>query len=42
MVLDWLYPEHHLSVFLDTLRHVVRRTDAFRIVFGISIESGRC
>jgi hypothetical protein len=27
-ILDWLYCEHHLTVLPDTLRHLIRRTDA--------------
>jgi glycine cleavage system regulatory protein len=42
MVLDWLYTGRRLSVLPDTSRDVVRRSDAFKIVLGISIESGRC
>jgi hypothetical protein len=42
MVLDWLSTEHHLSVLADKLRHVIRRSDAFKTVFRIAIESGRC
>jgi hypothetical protein len=41
MVFDWWYTGHHPSVLPDTLLHVIRPTDAFKIVFGISIESGR-
>jgi hypothetical protein len=39
-ILDWLYTQHYLSVLPNTLRDVTRRTDAFKTVRGIPIESG--
>jgi hypothetical protein len=41
-ILDWLYCEHHLTVLLDTLRHLIHQTDAFKTISGIPIESKRC
>jgi hypothetical protein len=41
-ILDWLYIQHRLSVLPDTLRHMIRRIDAFKTVQGIPIESSRC
>jgi hypothetical protein len=41
MVLDWLYPEHQLSVLPDALKHAIRHTDAFKTVLTIPIETER-
>jgi hypothetical protein len=40
-IIDWLYAQRYFSVLPDTLRHVIRRTDAFKTVREIPIESGR-
>jgi hypothetical protein len=41
-ILDRLYCEHHLTVLSDTLRHLIHRTDAFKTISGIPIESKHC
>jgi hypothetical protein len=41
-ILDWSSAVHHLLILPDALRHVIRRTDAFKTIWGIPIESGRC
>jgi restriction endonuclease len=34
--------EHHLAHLPDTLRHLIRRTAAFKTVLGIPTEAKRC
>jgi hypothetical protein len=42
IILDWLYCEHHITVLLNTLGHLICRTEAFKTMSGIRIESKRC
>jgi hypothetical protein len=41
-ILDWLYYEHQFTILPDTLRHLIRRADAFKTISGIPIELKRC
>jgi hypothetical protein len=41
-ILDWRHTTHHLAIFPDALRHLIRRTSTSTTVVSVPMDAKRC